>query len=44
MHNTLAGTGGKWTGAALNPARVIGPAAVFHCSQEVRCACGLAVL
>lgn len=30
-----AGTGGKWTGAALNPARVIGPLAVFRCGQNV---------
>lgn len=29
-----AGTGGRWTGAALNPARVIGPAAVFKCSGK----------
>ncbi len=28
-----AGTGGRFTGAALNPARVIGPAAVFKCSK-----------
>ncbi|KAI8471971.1 MAG: aquaporin-like protein [Monoraphidium minutum] len=27
-----AGTGGRWTGAALNPARVAGPAVVFRCS------------
>lgn len=30
-----AGTGGRWTGAALNPARVIGPMAVFHCGKDV---------
>lgn len=30
-----AGTGGKWTGAALNPARVIGPLAVFHCGKSI---------
>ncbi|WIA38461.1 hypothetical protein OEZ86_001784 [Tetradesmus obliquus] len=30
-----AGTGGKWTGAALNPARVIGPLAVFKCGNNV---------
>jgi hypothetical protein len=29
-----AGTGAQWTGAALNPARVIGPAAVFGCSKS----------
>lgn len=29
-----AGTGARWTGAALNPARVIGPAAVFGCSKK----------
>lgn len=29
-----AGTGGRFTGAALNPARVIGPLAVFHCGQD----------
>jgi hypothetical protein len=27
--------GGKWTGAALNPARVIGPLAVFRCGTNV---------
>ncbi len=30
-----AGTGGKWTGAALNPARVIGPTAAFGCGKDV---------
>eukprot|EP00878_Enallax_costatus_P000143 GHUV01000186.1.p1 GENE.GHUV01000186.1~~GHUV01000186.1.p1 ORF type:complete len:303 (+),score=50.80 GHUV01000186.1:123-1031(+) len=30
-----AGTGGKWTGAALNPARVIGPLAVFKCGDDI---------
>ncbi|WIA41373.1 hypothetical protein OEZ86_004965 [Tetradesmus obliquus] len=30
-----AGTGGKYTGAALNPARVIGPLAVFGCGKEL---------
>jgi hypothetical protein len=29
-----AGTGGRFTGAALNPARVIGPLAVFGCGQD----------
>jgi hypothetical protein len=29
-----AGTGGRFTGAALNPARVIGPLAVFHCGTD----------
>jgi glycerol uptake facilitator-like aquaporin len=28
-------TGGGWTGAALNPARVIGPLAVFRCGRNV---------
>ncbi|WIA18173.1 hypothetical protein OEZ85_009647 [Tetradesmus obliquus] len=30
-----AGTGGQWTGAALNPARVVGPLAVFKCGTDV---------
>jgi len=30
-----AGTGGGQTGAALNPARVIGPLAVFHCGKDI---------
>lgn len=30
-----AGAGGEMTGAALNPARVIGPLAVFHCGKDV---------
>lgn len=35
-HHFLHGTaGGKWTGAALNPARVIGPLAVFKCGRDV---------
>jgi glycerol uptake facilitator-like aquaporin len=29
-----AGTGARFTGAALNPARVIGPLAVFRCSRS----------
>ena len=29
-----AGTGGRFTGAALNPARVIGPLAVFRCGKD----------
>eukprot|EP00878_Enallax_costatus_P023408 GHUV01024897.1.p1 GENE.GHUV01024897.1~~GHUV01024897.1.p1 ORF type:complete len:242 (+),score=56.38 GHUV01024897.1:851-1576(+) len=29
-----AGTGGRWTGAALNPARVLGPLAVFKCGKD----------
>eukprot|EP00933_Yihiella_yeosuensis_P029950 TRINITY_DN235_c0_g1_i2.p1 TRINITY_DN235_c0_g1~~TRINITY_DN235_c0_g1_i2.p1 ORF type:complete len:363 (-),score=60.34 TRINITY_DN235_c0_g1_i2:390-1400(-) len=31
---TCAGSGGQYTGAALNPARVIGPRAVFHCGKR----------
>ena len=30
-----AGAGGQYTGAALNPARVIGPLAVFKCGTDV---------
>lgn len=30
-----AGSGGQYTGAALNPARVLGPAAIFGCGQGV---------
>ncbi|KAF6256244.1 aquaporin-like protein [Scenedesmus sp. NREL 46B-D3] len=30
-----AGAGGQWTGAALNPARVVGPLAVFKCGRNV---------
>mmetsp|Transcript_63520 Transcript_63520/g.149171 ORF Transcript_63520/g.149171 Transcript_63520/m.149171 type:complete len:330 (-) Transcript_63520:218-1207(-) len=30
-----AGSGGQYTGAALNPARVLGPLAVFHCGTDV---------
>lgn len=30
-----AGSGGQYTGAALNPARVLGPMAVFHCGTDV---------
>eukprot|EP00878_Enallax_costatus_P020092 GHUV01021223.1.p1 GENE.GHUV01021223.1~~GHUV01021223.1.p1 ORF type:complete len:176 (+),score=25.69 GHUV01021223.1:987-1514(+) len=26
--------GGRWTGAALNPARVLGPLAVFKCGKD----------
>jgi hypothetical protein len=29
--------GGKYTGAALNPARVLGPTAVFRCGTDVAC-------
>jgi hypothetical protein len=32
---TSLSIGGKWTGAALNPARVIGPLAVFKCGNNV---------
>lgn len=32
-----AGTGGKWTGAALNPARVIGERAVPGVTAAPRC-------
>eukprot|EP00437_Effrenium_voratum_P018125 CAMPEP_0181445200 /NCGR_PEP_ID=MMETSP1110-20121109/25464_1 /TAXON_ID=174948 /ORGANISM="Symbiodinium sp., Strain CCMP421" /LENGTH=332 /DNA_ID=CAMNT_0023569235 /DNA_START=64 /DNA_END=1062 /DNA_ORIENTATION=- len=30
-----AGSGGQYTGAALNPARVLGPTAVFKCGEDV---------
>jgi len=30
-----AGSGGQYTGAALNPARVVGPRAVFECGKGV---------
>ncbi|CAE7943311.1 AQP [Symbiodinium sp. KB8] len=30
-----AGSGGQYTGAALNPARVLGPMAVFQCGKDV---------
>ena len=29
------GSGGQYTGAALNPARVLGPLAVFDCGKDV---------
>jgi hypothetical protein len=31
----LCVAGGRFTGAALNPARVIGPMAVFKCGKDV---------
>jgi glycerol uptake facilitator-like aquaporin len=31
----LVFAGGGMTGAALNPARVIGPLAVFHCGKDI---------
>lgn len=31
MHSSWFIAGGQFTGAALNPARVLGPAIVFHC-------------
>ena len=34
-HAFVPPAGAKWTGAALNPARVIGPLAVFGCGKEV---------
>ncbi|CAE7358165.1 Aqp8 [Symbiodinium natans] len=30
-----AGSGGQYTGAALNPARVLGPMVIFHCGDDV---------
>ncbi|CAE8596749.1 unnamed protein product [Polarella glacialis] len=30
-----AGSGGQYTGAALNPARVLGPLAIFSCGKDV---------
>mmetsp|Transcript_74340 Transcript_74340/g.174427 ORF Transcript_74340/g.174427 Transcript_74340/m.174427 type:complete len:334 (+) Transcript_74340:68-1069(+) len=32
---SCAGSGGQYTGAALNPARVLGPLAVFDCGKDV---------
>ncbi len=32
---SCAGSGAQWTGAALNPARVIGPLAVYKCGTNI---------